>query len=99
MSRNNAPGQASVDGRRAVSAHRGCGYRRLIPDPASDVPMHDHRPDHRLAAAECEFVLDHILTALWHGHLTRETAVYRIMAKLGMSERDTRAEVDDFLRD
>jgi hypothetical protein len=61
--------------------------------------MHDHRPDHRLAAAECEFVLDQILTDLWTGKLTRETAVYRIMAKLGMSERDTRAEVDDFLRD
>jgi hypothetical protein len=46
-----------------------------------------------------EFVLDHILTALWKGKLTREAAVHRIMAKLGLSERDARDEVDGFLRD
>jgi hypothetical protein len=67
--------------------------------PASDVPMRDHRPDHRLAAAEREFVLDHILTALWKGKLTRDAAIGRIMAKLSMSHFQARDEVDGFLRD
>jgi hypothetical protein len=34
------------------------------PPPANDSPMRDHRPDHRLAAAEREFVLDQILADL-----------------------------------
>jgi hypothetical protein len=55
--------------------------------------------DHRLAAAEHEFVLDHILTALWHGHLTRTVAIDRIMAELGLNQRAARDEVDSFLRD
>jgi hypothetical protein len=54
--------------------------------------------DH-LAAAERKAVLDAILTALWKGKLTRTAAAYRIMAELGMSERDARAEIDSFLRD
>jgi hypothetical protein len=53
----------------------------------------------RLAAAEREALLDQILTDVWKGKLTREAAVHRIMAKLGLSERDARAEVDGFLRD
>jgi hypothetical protein len=53
----------------------------------------------RLAAAEREAMLDQILTDVWKGKLTREAAVHRIMAKLGLSERDARAEVDGFLRD
>jgi hypothetical protein len=61
--------------------------------------MRDHCPDHRLAAAEREFVLDQILTDLWKGKLTRTAAAHRIMAKLGLSERDARAEIDRFLRD
>ena len=61
--------------------------------------MPDHRPDHRLAAAEREFVLDQILTELWKGKLTREIAVGHIMAKLGMSQRAAQDEVDGFLRD
>jgi hypothetical protein len=61
--------------------------------------MRDHRPDHRLAAAERELVLDHILTALWHGHLTRTVAIDRIMAELGLNQRAARDEVDGFLRD
>jgi hypothetical protein len=61
--------------------------------------MHDHRPDHRLAAAECEFVLDQILTDLWKGKLTRDAAVGRIMAKLGMGQRAAQDEVDGFLQD
>ena len=56
-------------------------------------------PAERLAAAEREAVLDQILTDLWKGKLTREAAVHRIMAKLGLSEHDARAEVDGFLRD
>jgi hypothetical protein len=61
--------------------------------------MRDHRPDHRLAAAECEAVLDAILTNLWKGKLTRDAAIGRIMAKLGMNQRSARNEVDGFLRD
>ena len=61
--------------------------------------MHDHRPDHRLAAAECEFVLDQILTDLWKSKLTRNAAVGRIMTKLGMTRRAAQDEVDGFLRD
>jgi hypothetical protein len=53
----------------------------------------------RLAAAKREFVLDQILTDLWKGKLTREAAVGRIIAKLGMSERDARHEVSGFLQD
>jgi len=53
----------------------------------------------RLAAAEREAVLDAILTALWKGKLTREAAVGRIQAELGMSHHEARAEVDGFLRD
>jgi hypothetical protein len=56
-------------------------------------------PADRLAAAEREAILDQILTNLWKGKLTREAAVGRIMAKLGMSERTARDEVDGFLRD
>jgi hypothetical protein len=55
--------------------------------------------DDRHMAAEREFVLDLILTDLWKGKLTREAAVRRIMAKLGMSEHGARAEVDGFLKD
>ena len=56
-------------------------------------------PAERLAAAEREAVLDAILTDLWKGKLSREAAVQRIIAKLGMSERDARDEVAAFLRD
>jgi hypothetical protein len=56
-------------------------------------------PADRLAAAEREAILDDILTKLWKGKLTRDAAVGRIMAKLGMNQRETRAEVDGFLRD
>jgi len=55
------------------------------PTPANDVPMRDHRPDHRLAAAEREFLLDQILTDVWKGKLTREIAIDRIMVKLGLN--------------
>ena len=48
----------------------------------------------RLAAVDREFVLDQILTDLWKGRLSREAAVGRIMAQLGMSQRAARAEVD-----
>jgi hypothetical protein len=60
--------------------------------------MHDHRPDHRLAA-EREFLLDQILTDVWKGKLTREVAVGRIMVKLGLSESRAQAEVAGFLQD
>jgi hypothetical protein len=56
-------------------------------------------PADRLAAAEREAMLDQILTDLWKGKLTRDVAVGRIMAKLGMSESRARDEVDGFLRD
>jgi hypothetical protein len=56
-------------------------------------------PAERLAAAEREAVLDQILTDVWKGKLSREIAVQRIIAKLGMSERDARDEVAAFLRD
>ena len=56
-------------------------------------------PADRLAAAEREAILDQILTNLWKGKLTREIAIGRIMARLGMSERDARDEVAAFLRD
>jgi hypothetical protein len=65
------------------------------PERAREVPMLDAR----VAAAEREFVLDQILTDLWKGRLSREAAVQRIIAKLGMSERDARDEVAAFLRD
>ena len=55
--------------------------------------------DKRLAAAEREAVLDAILTALWKGKLSREAAIGRIMAKLGMGRRAAQDEVDAFLRD
>jgi hypothetical protein len=55
--------------------------------------------DDRITAAEREFVLDQILTELWHGRLTRTVAIDRIMAELGMGQRAARAEVDGFLRD
>jgi hypothetical protein len=61
--------------------------------------MRDHCPDHRLAAAEREFVLDQILTDVWKGRLTRDLAVGRIMAKLGLSKSRAQDEVDGFLRD
>ena len=57
--------------------------------------MRDHRP----AAAEREFVLDQLLTDLWKGKLTREIAIGRIMARLGMNQRAARDEVDGFLAD
>ena len=56
-------------------------------------------PAERLAAAEREAVLDQILTDLWKGKLSREAAVQRIMAKLGLSESRAWAEVEGFLRD
>jgi hypothetical protein len=56
-------------------------------------------PADRLAAAEREAVLDQILTNLWKGKLTRDAAIGRIMAKLGMNQRAAQAEVDGFLRD
>jgi hypothetical protein len=55
--------------------------------------------DDRRMAAEREFVLDQILTDLWKGKLTREIAIGRIMARLGMNQRSARDEVDGFLRD
>jgi hypothetical protein len=55
--------------------------------------------DDRRTAAEREFLLDKILTDLWQGKLTREAAIGRIMARLGMNQRSARAEVDRFLRD
>jgi len=59
--------------------------------------MHtDHR---KLDAAEREFRLDAILTAVWNRRLTREAAVGRIRAELGLSECEARAEVESFLRD
>jgi len=36
---------------------------------------------------------------LWKGRLTRDAAVGRIVAKLGMSQRAAWAEVEGFLRD
>jgi hypothetical protein len=65
------------------------------PERAREDPMLDAR----VAAAEREAVLDKILTDLWKGQLTREAAVGRIMAKLGMNQRAARDEVDGFLRD
>jgi hypothetical protein len=65
------------------------------PERAREDPMLDAR----VAAAEREAVLDQILTDLWKGKLSREAAVQRIIAKLGMSERDARDEVAGFLRD
>ena len=56
-------------------------------------------PAERLAAAEREAMLDQILTDVWKGKLTRDAAVGRIMAKLGMDQRAARDEVDGFLRD
>jgi hypothetical protein len=56
-------------------------------------------PAERLAAAEREAMLDQILTDLWKGKLTREIAIGRIMARLGMNQRAAQAEVDGFLRD
>jgi hypothetical protein len=56
-------------------------------------------PAERLAAAEREAVLDQILTDLWKGQLTRDAAVGRIMAKLGLGQRAAQDEVDGFLRD
>jgi hypothetical protein len=49
--------------------------------------------------AEREAVLDQILTNLWKGKLTRDAAVGRIMAKLGMGQRAAQDEVDGFLQD
>jgi hypothetical protein len=56
-------------------------------------------PAERLAAAEREAVLDQILTNLWKGKLTRDAAVGRIMAKLGLNRRAAQDEVDGFLQD
>jgi hypothetical protein len=56
-------------------------------------------PADRLAAAEREAVLDQILTDVWKGKLTRDAAVGRIMAKLGLSQRAAQDEVDGFLQD
>ncbi len=55
--------------------------------------------DDRFTAAEREFMLDAILTALWQGQLTREAAADRIRDRLGMNHRDAQAEVDGFLLD
>jgi hypothetical protein len=58
-----------------------------------------YQPDHdRRTAAEREFLLDQILTDLWKGRLTREIAIGRIMAKLGLNQRAARDKVDGFLR-
>jgi hypothetical protein len=65
------------------------------PDTARETAMRDDRR----TAAEREFLLDKILTDLWQGKLTREAAIGRIMARLGMNQRSARAEVDRFLRD
>jgi hypothetical protein len=56
-------------------------------------------PADRLAAADREAVLDQILTDVWKGKLTRDAAVGRIMAKLGLSQRAAQDEVDGFLQD
>jgi len=56
-------------------------------------------PADRLAAAEREAMLDQILTDVWKGKLTRETATERIMVKLGMNRRAAQDEVDGFLAD
>ena len=56
-------------------------------------------PAERLAATEREAVLDQILTDLWKGKLTRDVAIGRIMAKLGLGRRAAQDEVDGFLRD
>ena len=55
-------------------------------------------PDPRLAA-EREFLLDKILTALWKGKLTRAAATDGLMTELGMDRRTAQAEIDGFLRD
>jgi hypothetical protein len=76
----------------------GAGVAAMVdrsPNTTRETAM---RPD-RLPAAEREFVLDQILTDLWKGKLTREVAIGRIMAKLGMNQRAARDEVDGFLRD
>jgi hypothetical protein len=75
----------------------GHGALPVQPNRAAlrQVPMQNDR----LAAAKREFVLDQILTDLWKGKLTREAAVGRIIAKLGMSERAARDEIAGFLRD
>jgi dTDP-4-amino-4,6-dideoxygalactose transaminase len=52
--------------------------------------------DQRLAAKR-EARLDEILAALWKGQLTREAAINRIKAELGLSYRDALAEVNGFL--
>jgi hypothetical protein len=56
-------------------------------------------PANHLAAAEREAVLDQILADVWKGRLTREAAIGRIMAKLGLNQQAAQAEVDGFLRD
>jgi len=33
------------------------------------------------------------------GKLTRDAAIHRVMAKLGMGDREAQAEVDGFLRE
>lgn len=65
------------------------------PDQPSDVPMYDAS----VATAEREAALDATLTALWKGQLTREAAVGRIVAELGMGQRAAQDEIDGFLRD
>ena len=52
------------------------------PERAREDPMLNDR----VAIAEREFVLDQILTDLWKGKLTREVAIGRIMAKLGIAD-------------
>jgi NAD(P)-dependent dehydrogenase (short-subunit alcohol dehydrogenase family) len=68
---------------------------RRSPNTARETAMRDDRR----TAAEREFVLDQILTALWHGRLTRTVAIDRIMAELGLSQGEAQAEVDGFLQD
>jgi hypothetical protein len=60
------------------------------PERAKEDPVFDAR----VAAAEREAVLDQILTDLWKGKLTREIAIGRIMAQLGLPHHRTQAEVD-----
>jgi hypothetical protein len=55
--------------------------------------------DDLINATECDLVIDHILTELWRGRLTRTDAIDSIMIELTLSQQAARAEVDSFLRD
>lgn len=64
------------------------------PNPPREAAM----VDDLINAAESDFVIDHILTDLWRGRLTRNDAIDSIMIELALSQREARAKVDDFLR-